>query len=291
MKIRGLLIGFICMIGLAGCVSKFAETESINQFVEVKSSNGEVIGTIVNSDDVKYFFDAMKLEDWRYIEKQGDFNECIYKFVSYELIVYDNEKHIRKDPYDLYKKDEDFFIVQNDDVISIPKSTGKFLTSIEDKITITKFDANEILNKWENSDITNSDNDDIINKKEDAEQKIMSKYNKIIISNEGGENIEINDKSEINAFIERLDDDNWKEIDNIPDDAILRRRISAYSFGRRSEKNILKEMYRITLYETSNKQYFIEEVIPDNGTQGENYIQDYSVPQSVAEFIMQTTWK
>lgn len=188
MKIRGLLIGFICMIGLVGCASKFAETESINQFVEVKSSNGEVIGTIVNSDDVK-----------------------------------------------------DFFIVQNDDVISIPKSTGKFLTSIEDKITVTKFDANEILNKWENSDITNSDNDDIINKKEDAEQKIMSKYNKIIISNESGENIEINDKSEINAFIERLDDDNWKEIDNIPDDAILRRRISAYSFGRRSEKNILKK--------------------------------------------------
>lgn len=56
MKIKGLLIIVICMIGLLGCTSKGFDIERVYQFVEIQSSNGKEIGTIVNSDDLEFFF-------------------------------------------------------------------------------------------------------------------------------------------------------------------------------------------------------------------------------------------
>ena len=53
MKIKGLLIIVICMIGLSGCTSKGFDIERVYQFVEIQSSNGKEIGTIVNSDDLE----------------------------------------------------------------------------------------------------------------------------------------------------------------------------------------------------------------------------------------------
>ena len=62
MKINGLLIIVICMIGLSGCTSKGFDIERVYQFVEIQSSNGKEIGTIVNSDDLEFFFEEMKLK-------------------------------------------------------------------------------------------------------------------------------------------------------------------------------------------------------------------------------------
>lgn len=56
MKIKGLLIIVICMIGLSGCTSKGFDIERVYQFVEIQSSNGKEIGTIVNSDDLEFFW-------------------------------------------------------------------------------------------------------------------------------------------------------------------------------------------------------------------------------------------
>ena len=43
MKIKGLLIIVICMIGLSGCTSKGFDIERVYQFVEIQSSNGKEI--------------------------------------------------------------------------------------------------------------------------------------------------------------------------------------------------------------------------------------------------------
>ena len=43
------------MIGLLGCTSKGFDIERVYQFVEIQSSNGKEIGTIVNSDDLEFF--------------------------------------------------------------------------------------------------------------------------------------------------------------------------------------------------------------------------------------------
>jgi hypothetical protein len=72
-----------------------------------------------------------------YIEEKEDFGKCIYKFIAYEFVKDDEEYCIREDPYELYKVDDNYYIIQDSDVISIPKSAGQFLNSIENKITIT----------------------------------------------------------------------------------------------------------------------------------------------------------
>ena len=72
MKIKGLLIIVICMIGLSGCTSKGFDIERVYQFVEIQSSNGKEIGTIVNSDDLEFFFEEMKFQEWKYIEEKED---------------------------------------------------------------------------------------------------------------------------------------------------------------------------------------------------------------------------
>lgn len=109
-----------------------------------------------------------------------------------------------------------------------------------------------------------------------------------VISDEDELDIKIDNKEEITAFIEGLDTDSWSSIDDIPNDAILRRNISAYSFRRRTEEKVLTTMYTIMLYEASNNAYFISETIPDNGTQDRDYIEYYTIPKSVADFILQT---
>ena len=94
MKIKGLLIIVICMIGLSGCTSKGFDIERVYQFVEIQSSNGKEIGTIVNSDDLEFFFEEMKFQEWKYIEEKEDFGKCIYKFIAYEFVK-DDESNIR----------------------------------------------------------------------------------------------------------------------------------------------------------------------------------------------------
>ena len=136
MKIKGLLIIVICMIGLSGCTSKGFDIERVYQFVEIQSSNGKEIGTIVNSDDLEFFFEEMKFQEWKYIEEKEDFGKCIYKFIAYEFVKDDEEYYIREDPYELYKVDDNYYIIQDSDVISIPKRTGQFLKSIENKINL-----------------------------------------------------------------------------------------------------------------------------------------------------------
>ena len=104
MKINGLLIIVICMIGLSGCTSKGFDIERVYQFVEIQSSNGKEIGTIVNSDDLEFFFEEMKFQEWKYIEEKEDFGKCIYKFIAYEFVKDDEEYCIREDPYELYSR-------------------------------------------------------------------------------------------------------------------------------------------------------------------------------------------
>ena len=110
MKINGLLIIVICMIGLSGCTSKGFDIERVYQFVEIQSSNGKEIGTIVNSDDLEFFFEEMKFQEWKYIEEKEDFGKCIYKFIAYEFVKDDEEYYIREDPYELYKVDDNYYI-------------------------------------------------------------------------------------------------------------------------------------------------------------------------------------
>lgn len=94
------------MIGLSGCTSKGFDIERVYQFVEIQSSNGKEIGTIVNSDDLEFFFEEMKFQEWKYIEEKEDFGKCIYKFIAYEFVKDDEEYCIREDPYELYKVDD-----------------------------------------------------------------------------------------------------------------------------------------------------------------------------------------
>ena len=288
MKIKGLLIIVICMIGLLGCTSKGFDIERVYQFVEIQSSNGKEIGTIVNSDDLEFFFDEMKFQEWKYIEEKEDFGKCIYKFIAYEFVKDDEEYYIREDPYELYKVDDNYYIIQDSDVISIPKSAGQFLNSIENKITITQPISEDILDNWENRIVNNTDSSYGTKKKTYNDETIVSKITKIVISDEDELDIKIDNKEEITAFIEGLDTDSWSSIDDIPNDAILRRNISAYSFRRRTKEKVLTTMYTIMLYEASNNEYFISETVPDNGTQDGDYIEYYTIPKSVADFILQT---
>ena len=291
------------MIGLSGCTSKGFDIERVYQFVEIQSSNGKEIGTIVNSNDLEFFFEEMKFQEWKYIEEKEDFGKCIYKFIAYEFVKDDEEYYIREDPYELYKVDDNYYIIQNSDVISIPKRAGQFLNSIENKITITQPISEDILDNWENRIVNNTDSSYGTKKKTYNDETIVSKITKIVISDEDEldikiDNIVISDedeldikidnKEEITAFIEGLDTDSWSSIDDIPNDAILRRNISAYSFRRRTEEKVLTTMYTIMLYEASNNEYFISETIPDNGTQDGDYIEYYTIPKSVADFILQT---
>ena len=195
---------------------------------------------------------------------------------------------IREDPYELYKVDDNYYIIQNSDVISIPKRAGQFLNSIENKITITQPISEDILDNWENRIVNNTDSSYGTKKKTYNDETIVSKITKIVISDEDELDIKIDNKEEITAFIEGLDTDSWSSIDDIPNDAILRRNISAYSFRRRTEEKVLTTMYTIMLYEASNNEYFISETIPDNGTQDRDYIEYYTIPKSVADFILQT---
>lgn len=286
MKIKGLLIIVICMIGLSGCTSKGFDIERVYQFVEIQSSNGKEIGTIVNSDDLEFFFEEMKFQEWKYIEEKEDFGKCIYKFIAYEFVKDDEEYCIREDPYELYKVDDNYYIIQDSDVISIPKRTGQFLNSIENKITITQPISEDILDNWENRIVNNTDSSYGTKKNTYNDETIVSNITKIVISDEDELDIKIDNKEEITAFIEGLDTDSWSSIDDIPNDAILRRNISAYSFRRRTKEKVLTTMYTIMLYEASNNEYFISETIPDNGTQDRDYIEYYTIPKSVADFII-----
>ena len=195
---------------------------------------------------------------------------------------------IREDPYELYKVDDNYYIIQDSDVISIPKRAGQFLNSIENKITITQPISEDILDNWENRIVNNTDSSYGTKKKTYNDETIVSKITKIVISDEDELDIKIDNKEEITAFIEGLDTDSWSSIDDIPNDAILRRNISAYSFRRRTKEKVLTTMYTIMLYEASNNEYFISETIPDNGTQDRDYIEYYTIPKSVADFILQT---
>ena len=170
----------------------------------------------------------------------------------------------------------------------IPKSAGQFLNSIENKITITQPISEDILDNWENRIVNNTDSSYGTKKKTYNDETIVSKITKIVISDEDELDIKIDNKEEITAFIEGLDTDSWSSIDDIPNDAILRRNISAYSFRRRTKEKVLTTMYTIMLYEASNNEYFISETIPDNGTQDRDYIEYYTIPKSVADFILQT---
>ena len=223
-----------------------------------------------------------------YIEEKEDFGKCIYKFIAYEFVKDDEEYYIREDPYELYKVDDNYYIIQDSDVISIPKSAGQFLNSIENKITITQPISEDILDNWENRIVNNTDSSYGTKKKTYNDETIVSNITKIVISDEDELDIKIDNKEEITAFIEGLDTDSWSSIDDIPNDAILRRNISAYSFRRRTEEKVLTTMYTIMLYEASNNEYFISETIPDNGTQDRDYIEYYTIPKSVADFILQT---
>ena len=222
------------------------------------------------------------------IEEKEDFGKCIYKFIAYEFVKDDEEYYIREDPYELYKVDDNYYIIQDSDVISIPKSAGQFLNSIENKITITQPISEDILDNWENRIVNNTDSSYGTKKKTYNDETIVSKITKIVISDEDELDIKIDNKEEITAFIEGLDTDSWSSIDDIPNDAILRRNISAYSFRRRTKEKVLTTMYTIMLYEASNNEYFISETIPDNGTQDRDYIEYYTIPKSVADFILQT---
>ena len=188
----------------------------------------------------------------------------------------------------LYNVDDNYYIIQDSDVISIPKRAGQFLNSIENKITITQPISEDILDNWENRIVNNTDSSYGTKKKTYNDETIVSKITKIVISDEDELDIKIDNKEEITAFIEGLDTDSWSSIDDIPNDAILRRNISAYSFRRRTEEKVLTTMYTIMLYEASNNEYFISETIPDNGTQDRDYIEYYTIPKSVADFILQT---
>lgn len=209
-------------------------------------------------------------------------------FLAYEFVKDDEEYYIREDPYELYKVDDNYYIIQDSDVISIPKSAGQFLNSIENKITITQPISEDILDNWENRIVNNTDSSYGTKKKTYNDETIVSKITKIVISDEDELDIKIDNKEEITAFIEGLDTDSWSSIDDIPNDAILRRNISAYSFRRRTKEKVLTTMYTIMLYEASNNEYFISETIPDNGTQDGDYIEYYTIPKSVADFILQT---
>lgn len=99
----------------------------------------------------------MKFQEWKYIEEKEDFGKCIYKFIAYEFVKDDEEYCIREDPYELYKVDDNYYIIQDSDVISIPKSVGQFLNSIENKITITQPISEDILDNWENRIVNNTD--------------------------------------------------------------------------------------------------------------------------------------
>ena len=136
--------------------------------------------------------------------------------------------------------------------------------------------------------VYNTDSSYGTKKKTYNDETIVSNITKIVISDEDELDIKIDNKEEITAFIEGLDTDSWSSIDDIPNDAILRRNISAYSFRRRTEEKVLTTMYTIMLYEASNNEYFISETIPDNGTQDRDYIEYYTIPKSVADFILQT---
>ena len=70
-------------------------------------------------------------------------------------------------------------------------------------------------------------------------KQLFLKSTKIVISDEDELDIKIDNKEEITAFIEGLDTDSWSSIDDIPNDAILRRNISAYSFRRRTKEKVL----------------------------------------------------
>ena len=165
---------------------------------------------------------------------------------------------------------------------------GDILDSIENKITITQPISEDILDNWENRIVNNTDSSYGTKKKTYNDETIVSNITKIVISDEDELDIKIDNKEEITAFIEGLDTDSWSSIDDIPNDAILRRNISAYSFRRRTEEKVLTTMYTIMLYEASNNEYFISETIPDNGTQDRDYIEYYTIPKSVADFILQT---
>ena len=80
----------------------------------------------MNSDDLEFFFEEMKFQEWKYIEEKEDFSKCIYKFIAYEFVKDDEEYCIREDPYELYKVDDNYYIIQDSDVISIPKARGNF---------------------------------------------------------------------------------------------------------------------------------------------------------------------
>ena len=82
MKIKGLLIIVICMIGLLGCTSKGFDIERVYRFVEIQSSNGKEIGTIVNSDDLEFFFEEMKFQEWK----------DVYKRQGHDLFFKENKK-------------------------------------------------------------------------------------------------------------------------------------------------------------------------------------------------------
>ncbi|MDD3360913.1 MAG: hypothetical protein PHW34_04490 [Hespellia sp.] len=258
-------------ISLSGCMRK--NQISRNKFIRVLSTDNMEEGVIEDTNNIEKFIDNLKMDEWKYVEREVP-EKDIRTFEIFEKV---DDEYIRKDSYFLFKDGDSYYISQENDVISIPDSTGKFLTSLNGVQINTSHTSEDILNKWE----LPIENQDFLEDETENENTLhRSNIKKIIALDKNGKKIkEISNKNEILKMINGINLYENNQIETMSEEVELVGSLIFYAV----QDEQLSEMYRVELYK-SNK-YYLKEIIPENDKGNKEYIEYYTVPESIKSYF------
>ncbi len=296
----------VLAVMLLGCGKQSDSDTERRQFIEILSEDNQLVGIMEDSKSIEEFTKKLDIESWEYCDHLVNDAKLRYTYIGYEVVedpfyLEDNNPYIIKSSMELYEAGSDFYIVDYSmdyiDIAIVTKSTGKFLCDPKKLNIDSKKTADEIISKWnkeieglqnieEDTDEDNCDfdrEDEIFSedevKKTSKEQRldIMDSENQVVLYS-------TSKISEITDILNNLSMSEWKEIHEIPDRVSTEVNMIHYALKRKTAKHKLVKVCQEILYKDEDN-YYIKEIIPNNGTQKKDYIKYYRIPNKTAEFI------
>lgn len=258
-----------------------------------------------DSKSIEEFTKKLDIESWEYCDDLVNDAKLIYTYKGYEVVedpLYLDGKspYIINNRMELYNVGSDFYIVDYTegckDIVKVTENTGKFLSAPEKLNINIKKTEEDIINKWkteidnlkdwsESSEVDDdSDEDfDIIKesdvRKSSKEQRldILDNQNQVVLYS-------TSEISEITNYLNVLCENEWEEVQAIPDMASVERNIIRYALKRKTSDHELVEVSRKILYK-DKENYYCEDIIPNNGEQKQDYTTYYKIPKETAQYI------
>ncbi len=302
----------VLAVMLLGCGKQSDYDTEKRQFIEILSENNELLGIMEDSKSIEEFTKKLDIESWEYCDHLVNDAKLKYTYKGYEVVddpfyLEGNAPYINRDVIELYEAKSDFYIVDfsedSRDIVKVTKRTGKYLGEPQKLNISAKKTAEELISKWKTEidglqdqlDNTESDVDsDKGCEHSDEDFEIITEENIRKVSKE--QRMDILDSenqvvlystskiSKITDILNKLSMNEWKEVHKIPDRVSAEVNIIRYALNRKTTKHELIKMCQEVLYKDED-DYYMKEIIPNNGTQKKDYIKYYKIPKETAEFI------